>query len=178
MLFVIALAGLAILYLVLRLRIAYSVKRVPTYDHNTNAGFILGLSSLSLVYALVSAHLFSSRTAFMNNKVTANESHVWYYANENHPWWFWGEKLTPGAPIFCYLYFSILMFAFQGMMYGAQLLGCKCAKWFPDSFMGKHWNLNKIVINKACSQLFRALSNKQREEWLREEVGTRLRTGI
>lgn len=56
MLFVVALAGLAILYLNLRLRIAYSVKRVPTFDHNANMGFILCLSSLALIYALGAAH--------------------------------------------------------------------------------------------------------------------------
>ena len=58
--FVFGLIGLVILYVTLRLRIAYSVKRFPTYDQKMNRSTIMGMSYLPLVYSIVAAWLYSN----------------------------------------------------------------------------------------------------------------------
>lgn len=53
-----------------------------------------------------------------------------------------------------------------------------CMKSRARVGVSKYWEFDSQVVTKKCTPFYKALSNSQRERYLREEVGTRLRTGI
>lgn len=81
--FVYALVGLIILYVQLRVGIAYNHRRVPSYDNRSVRRMISGLPVLAFIYGVISARVFSNQQAFRNN-VQPNKSHVWFFADADH----------------------------------------------------------------------------------------------
>lgn len=61
LMFPLALLGLFVLLTSLKLRIAYSVKRIPVYDQNINRVLVLSLGYLPLIYLLFAAQLYSNQ---------------------------------------------------------------------------------------------------------------------
>ena len=62
--FVYGLIGLAILYITLKLRLAYSVKMFPAFDQKMNRVIMFSLYYLPLAYTVVAAWLYSNQQIF------------------------------------------------------------------------------------------------------------------
>lgn len=60
-LFLYALLGLVVLYVTAKLRIAYSVRRLPKYDQKMNKTLLTGLYYMPAVYCLSAAWLYSNQ---------------------------------------------------------------------------------------------------------------------
>lgn len=60
LMFPMALLALMVLYAVVRLRVAYSVQRMPIYDQKANRSLLLALRYLPVVYCFMSAYLYSN----------------------------------------------------------------------------------------------------------------------
>ena len=81
--FVYALVGLLILYVQLRVGIAYNHRRLPSYDNRAVRRMISGLLVLPFIYGVIAARVFSNQQAFRNT-VLPNKSHIWFYADTDH----------------------------------------------------------------------------------------------
>ena len=104
--FIYSLFGLLLLYITVKLRLAYSVRRVPSYDQKMNTTILLGMRYLPLVYTLIAAWLYSNQQVFRNT-VLPNESHVWFNAPSGHflnqAW----TQLTPGTIFYILFAFCV-----------------------------------------------------------------------
>ena len=82
--FLYGLLGMFILYITLRLRIAYSDRRIPNYSSDTNEIFFKALGSgPPIAFILVSAWVYSNQQVF-ENTVLPNKSHSVYNSPSGH----------------------------------------------------------------------------------------------
>ena len=170
-LFLLGFIGLLILDVTLRLRIAYSVRRFPIYDQKMNKSMIVAMRYLPVFFYIICAWLYSNQQLFQNN-VIPNKSYYRIFSQSGHNLKQFFTQLTPGT-IFAILLAFMLAAWLISVVFRALRNCCKCR--YGHS---KYWDFNKMVTTKSLCSFEQTLTNRQREQWLREEVGTLMRLGI
>ena len=169
--FIYAFLGLFILDVTLRCRIAYSVRRFPIYDQKMNKAMLVGMRYLPLIYYINSSWFYSNQQLF-KNYVYANDSHSALFAPSGHYFKQLFTQLTPGT-IYVIMVGLLLLLTLISVTFRIFRSCCKCRLGHS-----KYWDFDKIVTCKKVCNFTETLTNHQRESWLREEVGTRMRLGI
>ena len=89
------------------------------------------------------------------------------------------EQLNPGTVQFIAVCTFFTYMTAYNIWYCFRDKGC--CKRIPKIGLAKFWDFNKTVkieVEKLARPFQEALSNKQREQWLREEISTRMQLGI
>ena len=110
-LFVYAFLGMLILYILLRVRLAYSVRRFPSYSQKQNKCMLYLLRYCPIIYTVVATWLYSNQQVFQNT-VLANKTHSEYNAKSGHDVSQIGSQLNPGLLFYVvdWCFFVYVMF--------------------------------------------------------------------
>ena len=126
-LFLYASLGMVILYVTNRLRIAYSVRRLPNYGKELNSSIEQWLYYCPFAYALIGSWLYSNQQA-LNNIVNPNKTHYEFNAPTGHSIGviFDGVGLTPG---WIFTVALILFLIWLGAMILIHIVARRCFNW-------------------------------------------------
>lgn len=125
MMFIYGALGILIQYVTMRLRIAYSVRRVPKYNV---LGFTRPLSSIPvLIFSFTASSLYQNPSVF-GNEVFTNKTHYLYFAFQGNLSMigklFEYETITPGLifSVICLLFlcrflYYLLVFIFPSLRF-------------------------------------------------------------
>lgn len=108
--FLYGLLGFVVLYATNRIRVAYSVRRIPDYGDRMNKCMMYSLMIFPpMAYITVSAWLYSNQQVF-ENVVKPNKSHSAFNAPTGHEISLSFEQINPGT-IFYYIVYGFMIWA-------------------------------------------------------------------
>ena len=127
-LFLYAALGMVILYVTNRLRIAYSVRRLPNYGKELNSSIEQWLYYCPYAYALIGSWLYSNQQA-LNNVVLPNKTHYEYNAPTGHQIGNLFDSNVGLTPGWIFTIALILFLIWLGFMIFVHIVARRCFNW-------------------------------------------------
>lgn len=160
-----ALLGCCILYCTNRLGLAYFYRKPTIFDQKMNQTTLKMLGFAPILYVCMGAWVYSNQQTF-RNKITVNKDGDLFMNSEHNIDVFW-TQITPGSVFIGYLFLiSILLFVRGIIFFG----GIKSCFTFPMQIKNEQ-------ISQKLSNFFSALSTRDRNSLIREEVIDHKRLG-
>lgn len=165
-LFPLAFLGMIILYCTNRLTLAYFHRRPPVYDQRLNETTLYLLRFAPLLYTFMGAWVYSNQQTF-RNKVTANTNGEPFMQSQHTVDEFF-TQVNPGTVFIGYI-ILVLVWIVAGWLIKAFEI---------ESLYSMRTRIGSYKVEQKLQNYFAAMSTKDRNSLIREEVINYTRLGI